>query len=108
MSFNTPDRWVVVEFQELENEPIRKVLAGWYGGYTGSDCWKLSSGITEIKEDEKYFEFLNASGSLYKCQKTAYGMSGIMSENYEYWVSFLKSEGTGSVKIVEGYEPTDL
>lgn len=108
MSFHTPARWVVVEFQELEKEPIQKVLAGWYGGYCGSDSWKLSSGITEIMEYSDYFEFHNISGSVYQCYKRAYGMSGIMSANYDYWLSFLKSEGTGSVRIVEGFEPNDL
>jgi hypothetical protein len=108
MSCNTPDRWVVLEFRELENEPVRKVLAGWYGGYGGSDSWKLSSGITEIKETDDYFDFHNVSRSIYRCHKSAYGMSGIMNENYQYWVAYLKSENLGSVEIVEDYEPTDL
>ncbi|MGZ0080029.1 hypothetical protein [Methylomonas sp. YC3] len=108
MTLNTPDRWVVVEFRELENEPVRKVLAGWYGGYGGSDSWKLSSGITEIKEHADCYEFSNVSGSVYRCNKRAYGMSGIMNENYQYWSAYLKSEELGSVEIVEDYEPTDL
>jgi hypothetical protein len=31
---------------------IRKVFAGWYGGYTGSDAWQVSSGITEVTKYE--------------------------------------------------------
>jgi hypothetical protein len=108
MSIHNPDRWVVVECTVIDGETTRKVLAGWYGGYGGSDCWKLSSGITEIKEDENYYEFTNVSGSVYKCLKTSYGMSGIMSENYDYWLSLCKSEGVGSIEIVEGFEPNDL
>lgn len=108
MSMHNPDRWVVIEVIEMGGEPIRKVLAGWYGGYGGSDSWKLSSGITEIKEYSDYFEFYNISGSVYKCHKRAYGMSGIMNENFEYWVAYCKSEKLGSVEIVEGYEPLDL
>ena len=48
MSTYTPDLWVILEFKEKDSEEVnRKVLASWYGGYAGSDSWKLSSGITK-------------------------------------------------------------
>ena len=38
----TPDGWIVVEFRTNDGEVNRKVMASWYGGYGGSDSWKLS------------------------------------------------------------------
>lgn len=78
MSKYTPDRWVVLEF-DYDGDVIRKVFAGWYGGYLNGDSWKLSSGITNTREFDDRFEFENHSGSLYTCYKGAYGMSGYMS-----------------------------
>jgi len=105
MNVYTPDRWIVVEFVETGSEPIRKVLAGWYGGYCGSDRWKLSSGIVDVQEDENKYVFKTASGSIYQCSKGAFGMSGLMSDHYEYWSNHFKSEEIGSVEIVAEYEP---
>jgi hypothetical protein len=79
---NFPDRWVVVELS-LNGESIKKVLAGWYGGYLNGDSWKLSSEITKvIVEGDNIFHFDNASGSRYTCQKGAYGMSGLMGGGF--------------------------
>ena len=57
----TPDGWIVVEFRTNDGEVNRKVMASWYGGYLGSDRWKLSSGITETIEHEDHYEFINHS-----------------------------------------------
>ena len=65
----TPDGWIVVEFRTNDGEVNRKVMASWYGGYLGSDRWKLSSGITETIEHEDHYDFINHSGSVYKCGK---------------------------------------
>ena len=51
-----PHKWVVVEFKTNDGEVNRKVMASWYGGYLGSDSWKLSSGITETVEHEDHYE----------------------------------------------------
>jgi hypothetical protein len=98
MSINTPDRWVVVEI-EFENESIRKVLASWYGGFAGSDEWRLSSGIVESTEFDDRWEFLNQSGSLYICRKGSQGMSGYTAGIYAGFQK--KFENNGSIKIVE-------
>jgi len=74
MNVYTPDKWIVVEIN-LKNDSIKKVLAGWGGGYTWGESWKLSSGITEIAEYEDRYEFLNHSGSTYVCSKTSQGLS---------------------------------
>ena len=42
MSDYTPDRWVIVEINSPEHGKIRKVLGSWYGGYLGSDSWRMN------------------------------------------------------------------
>ena len=77
-SQNTPDVWVVVEFTGTKvPETYRRVLAGWYGGYAGSDSWKMSSGITETIEHPDYWDFKNTSGSVYRCYKNSEKFSGL-------------------------------
>jgi hypothetical protein len=88
MSINIPDKWALVECITPDSYTI-KVLATWYGGYAGSDYWKLSSGIVglepidgsqihRLKDDfrkEDGFVFPNLSGSTYICLDRAYGLS---------------------------------
>ena len=75
MNLYTPDKWVVIR-TTVDGETIEKVLASFYGGFTGSNSWKLSSGITKVIEHEKHFDFINYSGSTYRCHKECQGMSG--------------------------------
>ena len=53
-----------------------RVFACWYGGYTGSDSWKMNSGITAATQDENGYHFTGSSGSVYHCHKDGYGISG--------------------------------
>jgi hypothetical protein len=64
-----PDKWVVVKIDHT----IYKVFACWYGGYAGSDSWKLNSGITQVSRDGFVYSFEGASGSTYKCHTDCYG-----------------------------------
>lgn len=65
-----PDIWVFVEIYNPDTqEIIYKVLAGWYGGFTQANSWRLNSGITEIIEHENYYEVIGGSGSVYYCHK---------------------------------------
>lgn len=73
MSDYTPDRWVVVKISSDKNPPIHKVFACWFGGYAGSDSWKLNSGITRAYEDGQCIMFDGSSGSTYACHKASYG-----------------------------------
>jgi hypothetical protein len=73
MSDYTPDRWVVVRITGAESSPIHKVFACWFGGYAGSDSWKLNSGITRAYEEGHCFMFDGSSGSTYACHKATYG-----------------------------------
>jgi len=76
MSDYNPDKWVVVKITALDNPPVHKVFACWYGGYLGSDSWKLNSGITRAYEEGHCFMFDGSSGSTYACHKASYGTSG--------------------------------
>lgn len=75
MSTYTPDRWVLVKIQAVGHEPYYRVLAGWYGGFTQGDSWKLSSGVEKSIDHGKYYEMPQSSGSVYICHKGAHGMS---------------------------------
>jgi hypothetical protein len=76
MSEYNPDKWVVVKITALDNPPVHKVFACWYGGYAGSDSWKLNSGITKATLFENCFQFEGSSGSIYYCGKYMYGTNG--------------------------------
>ena len=101
MSIYNPDAWEVLELTTDEGT-VRKVFAGWYGGYTGSDSWKLSSMVNKVTETETHYEFLCESGSTYKCNKQSQRMSGYMMSIYSYWIQEAEKEGTLKVAVVEG------
>jgi hypothetical protein len=73
MSDYTPDKWAVVKISSEEDPPIYKVFACWYGGYAGSDSWKLNSGITSAAFEDNVYYFNGSSGSVYECHKDNYG-----------------------------------
>jgi hypothetical protein len=77
MSEYTPNKWLIVKITDTnKNESHYRVFASWYGGYLGSDSWKMNSGITKVTENDDYYFFEGVSGSLYTCRKGGYGASG--------------------------------
>ena len=76
MSDYYPDKWVVVKITGNEYPIYYKVFACWYGGYAGSDSWKLNSGITRATLDGNAYSFEGSSGSVYYCNPNAYGTNG--------------------------------
>lgn len=74
MSEYIPDTWVVLEIKNKGNV-MHKVFAGWYGGFGGSDSWKLNSGIVRVEKDGQCYLFHGSSGSVYRCPEGAYRMS---------------------------------
>ena len=74
MSEYTPDKWVVIEIA-MEGSTVQRILSSWYGGWAGSDSWRLSSSITGVEELEDSYIIKNESGSVYTCYKVRYGMS---------------------------------
>lgn len=65
-----PDNWVVIKIKG--DHPHYKVLAGWSGGYTTGDSWRMNSGITMVDEIENAFMFKGSTGSVYTCHKESY------------------------------------
>ena len=100
MSIYTPDRWQVVLLKS-KNDSIKKVFAGWYGGYANGDSWKLSSGIIGTKEFEDRYEFLNYSGSLYICYKVSQGMSGYMGSIMNNWNEQSEKDPSVTIRLVD-------
>jgi hypothetical protein len=75
MSDYTPDRWTIIRIHTT-GQTIYKVFASWSGGYTGSDSWKINSGITRATLVGDRWEFDGSSGSVYSCHKDSYGTNG--------------------------------
>lgn len=100
MSTYTPDRWVVIEFV-TPSTTFQKVFAGWYGGYTSGDSWKLNSGITKTNKDGDWFHFEGHSGSVYQCHPNGYGMSGYMSGIYQHWADQAFERGDIQMRILD-------
>lgn len=73
----TPDRWVVFDVEIPNKEKIKKVMGGWYGGFAGSDSWRINSGVANVTEYNDYYEFEGYSGSVYRCYKNSYGFTGL-------------------------------
>jgi hypothetical protein len=97
----TPDCWVIVEVKFNDTgESERKILSSWYGGYLGSDSWRLSSGIVKIIEHKNYYEIHNSSGSVYNCNKACIGMSGYTMGIYENFKRQLAEKNMGSMEVV--------
>lgn len=91
MTIYTPHKWVILEITQ-HNEKTHRVLGSWYGGYLGSDSWRLSSGITGISLEKDSYVITNHSGSKYICHKDNKGMS-------TYTASVLESMKLASDKI---------
>lgn len=67
-----PDVWVVFK---IKRKKVYKVLAGWYGGYAGTNSWRVNSGITKVEENENNYIFHGSTGSIYICPKHSERMS---------------------------------
>lgn len=70
----TPDLWLIVKING--KDPHYRVFGSWYGGYMGSDSWRMNSGIKSITEDDDYYYIHGSSGSTYNCHKKSKGISG--------------------------------
>jgi hypothetical protein len=100
MSEYTPDRWIIVEINSPEHGKIRKVLGSWYGGFAGSDSWRMNSGIEKVIDQGDYYDIVGSSGSVYKCIKGAEGMSAYTSGVYETYKRQLEESNMGTMEIV--------
>jgi hypothetical protein len=71
----TPDRWIVVRIDNA-GEIYNKLLVEWKGGYLDGDYWRMNSGIAAVEEEGDYWLFHGRSGSVYRCHKGRYGVTG--------------------------------
>ena len=83
-----PDNWVILKIIN-EDSILYKVLAGWSGGYLGSNSWKLNSSITSVEKIGKNYEFTGVSGNVYICHEDHYRLrmntAGIFKEIMDYY-----------------------
>lgn len=73
-----PDRWVILKIN-TDKGVLYKVMGGWFGGYLGSDNWRINSGITKVEIEGDVYKFHGSSGSVYICNKNNYGLTVFMS-----------------------------
>jgi len=102
MNQYTPNRWEIIEVvNNLSGEVIHKILGSWYGGFAGSDSWRLSSGIEKVIDKGDHWEIPQSSGSVYTCYKTSQGMSAYTSGVYDNYKSELEKSDLGTMKIIQ-------
>jgi hypothetical protein len=67
-----PDKWVMVKVTRnvLGDKTLYKIFGSWYDI---NMRWRLNSGVTKITEDPRSYYFEGYSGSVYMCNKLAYG-----------------------------------
>lgn len=94
-NFYIPDNWVIIKIKG--NDPHYRVLAGWSGGYTTGDSWRMNSGITRYERDGDYFLFYGHTGSCYRCHRDTYGLK---MNNAYVWTS-LKERHVDKVELLD-------
>lgn len=83
-----PDKWVVIKITNKETAEVHyRVFATWYGGYCGSDSWKMNSGIVSVVKRGGFFEFSGESGSVYFCHENCWGTSGYGQSILDYYTN---------------------
>ena len=95
-----PEMWKVIELTKEGEPPLRRVFAGWRGGYIDGDHWRLNSGIVSTEFDEVVYSFEGTSGSIYKCHKNLEGITGS-------WLQFTFEEIKQMFKD-KGYTVTEI
>jgi len=98
MTTYIPDAWAVVRFTSPD-QIVDKVMSGWYGGYGGSDSWRISSGILSIEDKGDHYTITNYSGSVYECGKQVQRMTGLMNSVYYGWETLSKNNPDMKMKI---------
>jgi hypothetical protein len=99
MSEYYPDKWVLVKLVSPVFGTVYKILGSWYGGFGGSNAWKLSSGFQDSvlsSKNGKVYTFPQSSGSVYSCHAETYGMSMYTSGILAYSENRLAALNDGS------------
>jgi hypothetical protein len=100
-----PDSWVPLLFETEKHGKIYKILAGWYGGFDGSDSWKISSGIESILVEEigehRRITMPQSSGSTYVVGEHTH-MSSLMAHVLSGLTHQAEQPENGfSIKVIE-------
>lgn len=99
MNIHTPDAWVIVRI-EHDGKIVHRLLAGWVGGYVDGDRWRMSSGITDIYDEETHYLVKNQSGSKYRCDKASQRLTGMMQN--VFWSYEQDYKGLGAtIEVVD-------
>lgn len=69
-----------------KGETFFRVLGSWYGGFAGSDSWRMSSVIQGVEDAGTHYIVRNHSGSIYICGKNNEGMSMLAESIYSGYV----------------------
>ena len=75
MSTYTPDKFVLIDYgTDYPTKERYAILAGFYGGFAGSNSWKRSSSIASVEVvDDKQIVATTYSGSKYVLYKACVG-----------------------------------
>jgi hypothetical protein len=107
MSEYTPDLWTIVRITSKDHPQIDKVVGSWYGGFGGSNEWRMNSGIERIEEHEKYYDIYGYSGSVYKCYKGSQGWSAYTNMVINNMATQLEEGGLGMMRVISIEEAID-
>lgn len=91
-----PDAWVIVKIWNTaaaDEAPVYKVLGGWYGGFAGSNTWRLSSGIESATKEGNVYTLPQFSGSTYKVHENNERMNMLMAGAYANFEQELEDAG---------------
>lgn len=96
-----PDKWIVIKITDIESgSSHHRVFGSWYGGWTGSDSWRMNSGIVSVTEDDEAYYFKGTSGSVYACHKNCYGASGYGTGVLEHLIDKQREAGLAQIDIL--------
>lgn len=97
-----PHKWAMLKITSKAHGVIYKVLGSWYGGFAGSDSWKLSSGSTSASYDKDtgVLTFPQCSGSTYTGAWENYGMSMYTAGILAMWQKELE-DSEDSIEVME-------
>ena len=99
MNIYKPDAWVLVDLT-TKGVTVRKVFAGWLGGYCSGDSWKLSSETIMVNDRGDHYEFHQYSGSIYTCYKKCNYMSSYMMRVLSRWQTDAIEAGDFLIEVV--------
>lgn len=96
---HNPDRWEIVKVVTSKYTYF-SILGDWSGSYLEGRRWRLSSGISSVKEEGDYYIFENVSGSKYKCAKPMKSLGVMSSGIFRQMQEEVQEEEGASAELV--------